>query len=81
MRTYFDKEFNPDNFSTTGGYYIDMDYPKLENTKVKIYDTNRWIGIGEHMVKDYIRLADEIILLFDLSKKEDFENIDRKSVV
>jgi len=63
LRTYFDKEFNPPNFSTTGGYYIDMDYPKLENTKVKIYDTNRWIGIGEHMVKDYIRLADGIILL------------------
>lgn len=46
--------------------------PKYENMKFKIYDTCRWNGSFDSIVLKILQIADAVILLFDISDKNDF---------
>ena len=73
--TYIKSYIN--NFPDENYNNIDKDYyliknPKYENMKFKIYDTCRWNGAFDSIVLHILQIADAVILLFDISDKNDF---------
>ena len=75
INTYMRKEFFQSYSATLGMDDYLITKQKYENKKFKVYDTSRWESRLEKIIRGYIRNIDGIILLFDLSKKEDFDGL------
>ena len=73
MNSYITKSFQEMYLSSIG---IDFRTIKtLNKTRFLFLDSYRWGGFFDSQVKAYIKNADAVILLFDLSEKEDFDNL------
>ena len=72
IHAYMDKTFNPCFLSTIGCDYRIKTY---ENIKFRLYDMCRWNGRFDFIIKNYIMTADGVILLFDISDRNDFEDL------
>ena len=75
VNTYFLKYFNDSVLSTIGIEKLQCKYSKCEDIKFNLFDTCRWDGRFDSIIRRYLFLADGVILLFDLSKKVDFEQL------
>ena len=67
--SYFTKEFNECRISSIGMI------KKINKTKFKLWDTARWSGIFVKGIKRYLKNAAGVILMFDLSDKNDFDEL------
>ena len=72
LNAYFDKTFNECFPSTMG---IDCRGKIYENIKFFIYDSCRWNLRFRSLIYNNIQFADGIILLFDISNRNDFEEL------
>ena len=72
LNSYLYKAFNEGYLTTIG---IDHQTKNLGNTKFKIWDSCAWKGRFDSVIVKYIFKTDGIILLFDLSQKQDFDNL------
>ena len=45
------------------------------NIKVKLWDTARWNGSFDSFISIYLKNADGVLLLFDVTSREDFEGL------
>ena len=73
FNSYFEKQFKEIFLSSIG-----MDYKlikELNQTSFFLWDTARWGGRCDYMIKNYLKDADGVILMFDLSDKNDFDNL------
>ena len=71
--TYLNKTFTGDHLSTLGSDF--MEIKKIDKTKFFFWDSARWGGRYVGQVKNYLKKADGVILMFDLSDKNDFDNL------
>ena len=46
------------------------------NIKVKLIDTARWNERFNHSIRLYLQYADGVLLLFDITSRDDFEDLD-----
>ena len=74
--SYFTKSFEDIFMSTIGIDYQMITNSKYENFKFLLYDTSHWNGRFDPLIQRQIFKSDAVILLFDISKKEDFDNLD-----
>ena len=77
INTYITKEFFNETLSTIGFDKITTNEPKYENMKFNIFDSSRWNGRFDSIIQKYIPKSDGIILLFDISRHDDFEGLPR----
>ena len=75
MYTYLDKSFHQPTMTTVGVERINISNPKYENMKFTLYDPSRWNGRFDSLVRIYIQSCDGIILLSDISDKNDFYDL------
>ena len=75
MYTYLDKSFHQPTMTTVGVERINISNPKYENMKFILYDPGRWNGRFDSIIHSYIQKCDGIILLFDISDKNDFYDL------
>ena len=75
VNTYSQKYFYESMLTTIGVENYDFKFSKCGDKKFILFDTSRWAGRFKGIIKRYIYIADGVILLFDLSKKEDFEQL------
>ena len=75
LNSYTCKSFKHNTYSTIGFDIYLIKNPKNENMKFKVYDTCRWNDAYESIVLSILRIADGVILLFDISEKNDFNNL------
>ena len=73
FNSYITKEFRDNIISTMG--IIKRSIKELNQAKFFLYDCPRWNRNFIELLKKYIKKADGIILLFDISKKEDFNDL------
>ena len=73
--SYFTKLFDYTFMSTVGIDYQMITNSKYENFKFLLYDTSHWNGRFDPLIQRQIFKSDAVILLFDISKKEDFDNL------
>ena len=72
FQSYFKKSYDPGMIPTLGPYYEIIE--SLNNVRFNLWDSRdtwRYISIMTY----HIKIADGIILLFDLSRKEEFDNL------
>ena len=72
FNAYMSKTFNPCVLTTIG---VENSRTQYKNINFCIYDTCRWNGRYDNIVKNYIFIADAVILLFDISDKNDFDEL------
>ena len=73
---YCQNQSFPSNFLTTIGVDFKILYPSFDNNiKIRLYDMARWNGRFDSIIKNYFVMADGVLLLFDISSKEDFEGL------
>ena len=75
INSYLQKSFCESTLSSIGLDKIDLRHPKIESKKFTIFDTCRWNGRFDSFIQRYLYTADGVILLFDLSKKDDFDQL------
>jgi len=75
INTFIQKSFYDMTISTIGSDKYDFRYPKYEDKKCIVWDTARWNGRFYGTIKRYLYSADGVILLFDLSDKNDFDEL------
>ena len=73
FQSYFEKRFIK-IWQTTIGIEKKL-IKSLNDVKFFLYDCSRWGDRFDGSLKNFIRYIDGIILLFDLSNKEDFESL------
>ena len=73
FNSYLTKQFSQDMLSTIGCEKCLI--KKIKTTEINLWDTARWGGRCDHMIKNYLKDADGVILMFDLSDKNDFDNL------
>ena len=73
FESFFEKKYCEITFSSVG-----LDYriiKELNKSKFLLWDTPRWFGSFDNQIKNKINKADGVILMFDLSKKNDFDEL------
>ena len=75
INTFIQKSFYDMTISTIGSDKYDFRYPKYEDKKCIVWDTARWNGRFYGTIKRYLCSAGGVILLFDLSDKNDFNEL------
>ena len=75
MYTYRNKSFNESHFSTIGSDFFNFQAPKPINKKIDIWDTAGWGGRYDSIIQNYLLNMDGVLLLFDLSSKNDFNEL------
>ena len=73
FNSYLTKQFSQDMLSTIGCEKCLI--KKIKTTEINLWDTARWGGRFDGSVNIYIKNADGIILMFDLSSERDFYNL------
>ena len=73
INTYMNKSFNELTVSTIGIDKFTIEAPKPIDKKVIVFDTARWGGIFDSIVQGKLINIDGVLLLFDLSNKDDFK--------
>ena len=77
INSYYNKLYYQTNHTVVKPEYIDIkNYPKYGNKKFIVYDTLPW-DKRVYLLTRYLENADGIILAFDLSKKEDFDELSK----
>ena len=75
INTYRNKSFF-ESYSTTIGFDIfNLQTPKPIDKEVFIFDTACWGGRYDRLNQNYLINADGVLLLFDLSSKDDFDGL------
>ena len=75
INTYINKSFYESRMSTIGEDRIFIQAPKPIDKKVTIFDTARWGGYFDSIIQNYLLNMDGVLLLFDLSSKNDFNEL------
>ena len=75
FETYFKKKFCKITYSSIGVEHRII--KELNEIKFVLYDSSRWGGRFDDGVKKFIKEVDGIILMFDLSDKNDFNDLPR----
>ena len=75
IQSYDKKSFQQTFLTSTGIDYIIVSYSKNMDKKFFIYDTCRWNGRFDIMIRNYLNNADGVLLLFDLSSRNDFDQL------
>ena len=75
IQSYDKKSFQQTFLTTIGIDYINVSYSKNKDKKFIIYDTSRWNGRFDGMIRNYLNIADGVLLLFDLSSRNDFDQL------
>ena len=73
FESFFEKQYCEITCSSVG-----LDYrviKELNKSKFLLWDTPRWFGRFDNQIKNKINKADGVILMFDLSKKKDFDEL------
>ena len=73
FNSYFEKQFKEKLLTSTR-----MDYSlikELNQNSFFLLDTTRWGGRFVQLIKIFLKDADGVILMFDLSYKNDFDNL------
>ena len=62
--------------STTIGFNFEYINPSFnDNLKIQLYDMLRWNGRFDSLIPNYLKSADGVLLLFDISSRKDFEGL------
>ena len=69
------KSFSPNLLSTIGYDCLNLSPSFDNNIKIKLWDTARWNGRYDSLITNYLRNADGVILLFDISSIDDFNGL------
>ena len=75
INTYKNKSFYESHLTTIGPDLFYLQAPKPIEKKVIIYDTARWGGKFDSIIRMNLLHSDGVLLLFDLSSKDDFNRI------
>ena len=75
INSYLTKEFTDNILSTIGINRATM--KELNKSKFYIWDSAHWGKQYDSIIQRFIKKTDGVILMFDLSKKEDFEDLPR----
>ena len=75
IKTYMNKSFQEIYLTTVGFDRFSVQAPAGINKNVNVIDTSRWEGRFGSAVRNLLYNIDGVILLFDLSKKEDFNKL------
>ena len=68
-------EFGNDYISTIGPDCVKLNPSFSKSIKVRLFDTCQCRGKFDEMIKNYIPRANGILLLFDVTSKEDFKGL------
>ena len=69
------KLFQESSLSTIGNSYEILNPSFDQNIKIQLFDTARWGGKFDSLIPLYLKNADGVILLFDISVRKDFEDL------
>ena len=75
INTYINKSFNELTLSTIGFDKFNIQAPEPIDKKIIIFDTARWGGRFDSIIQNYLLNMDGVLLLFDLSSKDDFNEL------
>ena len=78
LNSYINKNFYEHTESTIGTCYHSIKYIKNENIMIfHVWDTCRWNSSRDNLVLKFLSMfdVDSVILLFDITQKEDFEGL------
>ena len=73
--TFMGRSFCESPFSTITTEKYLFKNPKYEDKKCLVWDTANWNGRFGCLIRKFLYSADGVILLFDLSNKEDFDEL------
>ena len=73
--TFMGRSFCESSFSTITTEKYLFKNPKYEDKKCLVWDTANWNGRFGCLIRKFLYSADGVILLFDLSNKEDFDEL------
>ena len=75
INTYKNKSFYESSLATVGTGFCNLQAPKPINKKIGIWDTARWGGRFDSIIRMNLLHRDGVLLLFDLSSKDDFNRL------
>ena len=75
IETFMGRSFCESPFSTITTEKYLFKNPKYEDKKCLVWDTANWNGRFGCLIRKFLYSADGVILLFDLSNKEDFDEL------
>ena len=75
INTYMNKSFHKLTISTLGLDKFNIQAPNKINKKIIIFDTPRWERKFDTGIQKQLLKTDGVLLLFDLSNKEDFDRL------